>query len=211
MDTFIESVRTLIVVTGCLWALGCSAAPAAADVPDWTIAAPAPVALVEPKPVDCSQADDDLPSARMERRTSFWAEDPVLQDALGRVLGRLNTATGLGLSVAPGGVSVVLTDLPPEYGGLASDHIDIDVDITGLLVDQTLIHEVGHMLGARHLGPWEGVMSRCLGAASVLLTDSDLEQICSGALCTRFQPEIRPELDAIDAVAGVDGGPSGDE
>lgn len=194
---------------GCLWVLvaaaGCSAAPDAADgTPMWTVAAP--IIHSAPEAVDCGKADDDLPSARMDRPTKFWAEDALLQETLGRVLARLNAATGLGLSVELGGIDVVLTDLPPEYSGYASDHIDVDVEVTGPLVDLVLIHEVGHMLGAGHLGPFEGVMSRCTGADSEWLTDPDLMQICSGAPCTTFRPEIRPEvpasepeLDATDA------------
>jgi hypothetical protein len=144
-------------------------------------------------PIDCEQAEDPLPAAREHTPLTYWADDAGLQASLERVLGRLNTATGLGLVVALGGVPVEFADLSSRSIGRSSvEGIQIASDErTGLwsVVDRVLLHEVGHQLGARHLGPGEGVLSRCLGASSRTLTALDLEQICTAASCATFQPE----------------------
>jgi hypothetical protein len=138
--------------------------------------------------ITCDEGSDDMPGARESRPEVFWAEDPVLRTALTDVLKRVTKASGLPLSVTPGGVEVVFTDLPVGYAGLATDHIDVDVAVD-LRGTSLLMHEVLHMLGAQHLGPWEGVMARCIGNQSMLLTRADLEQLCSGAPCTAWNPE----------------------
>jgi len=164
---------------------GCSATgdDAAADAAPGS--APPATALDE-----CEQAADALPAARSSTRLTYWSDDNSLRGSLDRVLGRLNTATGLGLSVAPEGVLVeFVVDMPPELAGFSSDHIEISLDVW-LQLDEALLHEVGHQLGARHLGPREGVMSRCLVSGSALLTDADLAQICAASPCTTFQAEV---------------------
>jgi hypothetical protein len=184
-----------------LTAAGCASGETASD-PDWTAPLPGSVSAVRPsmtEEVDCSDAHDDaLPAARVDRPHLYWSEDPELRAALGRTLSRLSAATGLVLSVAPdaktpGAVQVVLTDLPEGVVGYAAGHIEIDVSLTGLQVDATLLHELGHTQGAEHLGAGEGVMSRCVGGSNLLLTDADLIQICSGAPCSTFLPEYRAE------------------
>lgn len=146
----------------------------------------APLLWASVGPMDCNEAADAVPEVRASRPVTYWADDAGLRAALVRVLARLNAATGLGLSVARGGVEVFYSDLPPEASGFASDHIEIDVAVSSL--DTVLLHEVGHILGARHLGPREGVMSRCVGVQHALLTEADLVQICAAAPCTTFLP-----------------------
>jgi hypothetical protein len=192
------AVRGWMVVALLALVAGCASEEATADAaPDWS----APVASsAMTEPVDCSDTTDDhLPEARVSRPHQYWAEDAELRAALGRVLARVNAATGLGLELedAPGAVQVFSTDLPEDVVGYASSHIEIDVSLRGLEVDSTLLHEVGHTQGAEHLGAGEGVMSRCVDGTFALLTDADLIQICSGAPCTTFVPEYRPELAAV--------------
>jgi hypothetical protein len=169
---------------------GCAGADEADADPVWGAGfeGQAKSAVTELPEIACGDSSDDMPSARQGRPETFWAEDPVLRAALVKVLARVTKATGLSLSVAPGGVEVVFTDLPTGYAGLATDHIDVDVAVD-LIGTSLLMHEVLHMLGAKHLGPWEGVMSRCIGNQSMLLTTADVEQVCSAAPCTTFLPE----------------------
>lgn len=171
-----------------LFAVGCANQADVGGAPVWPDPVPVIPAFAS-NPVDCNQVADDMPEGRVARPQAFWADDPGLRETLTRVVNRLNTATALDLSVAVGGVEAIIVDLPPESAGVASDHIDIDVDQTGQAQETVLLHEVGHMLGAKHLGPWQGVMSRCTGNQSWLLTNADLEEICSGAPCATFQPE----------------------
>jgi len=140
--------------------------------------------------IDCGSPDDDLPAARGEVPQTFWSDEPELRDMLGKALPRWSRATGLPLSVAPDGIMVVYTDLPTGMGGFASDHIDVDpTEFEPQWFETMLIHEVGHMLGSRHLGPYEGVMSRCLGMGETAITEADLDQVCAAAPCTTFVPE----------------------
>jgi hypothetical protein len=184
-------VAVLVLVCGCA-AEGPSAEPERIVMPG---SAPA-----FGEPIDCNATEDDeLPSTRRERAHFYWAEDAELRAALVRAIARINTATGLGLAVAAARDAVLVTrlELPEGVLGYASDHIELDAALTGEQLDATLIHEIGHTQGANHLGTGEGIMARCMGDSNVLLTDPDLIQICSGAPCTTFVPEYRPELAAV--------------
>jgi hypothetical protein len=178
-------------------AAGCAAEGPSAQ-PEWSVIPGSVSAFGEP--ADCNDAESDaLPSSRRERPRFYWSEDAETRGALVRVLTRLNAATGLELAVAldPDAVLVTVLDLPDGVLGYASDHIELDASLTGIQFEATLLHEVGHTQGAHHLGDGAGVMSRCIGESNVLLTDADLIQICSGAPCTTFVPEYRPELAAV--------------
>jgi hypothetical protein len=192
---------TVVLLAGC-------AAGGGSDVdgaPDWAIPRQAALVAASPvtepsppvpgPPIDCNApADmpaDHMPEDRIARPETFWAEDIELRAVLASAIDRLRAATGLELSVARGGVEAMVVDLPEGVGGNVSDHIAIDVDVVGPDVLTVMLHELGHVLGAMHLGPWEGVMSRCYPVSSALLTAADLVQICSAAPCTAFQPEIQ--------------------
>lgn len=180
-------------VVVCLAGLGtgCASEADAGDAPVWPVTARAAVtaAGVDP-PAYCDRTDDPMQDARISRPSTFWSANPELRATLVTVLARWSKATGLDLSVAGGGIEVVRVDLPADFGGFAFGHIQIDSSLTGPAIELTLLHEVGHLLGAGHLGPWEGVMSRCQSASSSLLTEADLMQVCSAAPCTTFQQEL---------------------
>jgi len=184
-----------------LFAVGCTSS--ADGAPVWTVPEQTPQQTVEQtvemppesvatdEPTDCADAADDMSGDRLSRPEAFWAEDEQVRGALSRVLERMSDATGLPLGMARGGVEAIVLDLPPGYLGFArGDHIEIDADVAEDTLDLVMLHELGHMLGAGHLGPSEGVMSRCGKGARSRLTSADLMQICSAAPCARFQPEV---------------------
>ena len=171
------------------WALvfcfGC-ASELADDAPVWDTT----VSPDDMPAIDCSQASDHMPTERRERQTVFWSDDAVLRDALSAALVRLNAATGLGLEVAPAGMPVIRLDLPEGTLGYAGRwRLEIEPGVGGALLEDVVVHELGHVLGAPHLGPGEGIMTRCLGAERASITEADLMLICSAAPCSTFQPE----------------------
>lgn len=168
----------------CVALAGCSAGGSVEGEADG-----APLLWASVGPMDCSEAADAVPEVRASRPVTYWADDAGLRAALVRVLTRLNAATGLGLSLARGGVEVSYSDLPPDTSGFALGDIEIDVAVAAESLDGVLLHELGHILGARHLGPLEGVMSRCVGVQTQRLTEADLVLICAAAPCAAFQPE----------------------
>lgn len=171
----------LLAVAWCV--LGCSGS---IDTPD--------VDLMHLHAVDCDQPGDPLPSLRDDFPRVFWAQDDTLRERLGTVLTRLQNATGVMLSVRPDGFGVVVQDLPNNVMGyMSGSRVTLDPqslsDDSG--VDAVLLHEIGHALGARHVDPEQGIMSRCLRSdGAQLLTGDDLEQICSAVSCAHLSPEI---------------------
>lgn len=157
------------------------------------VADPAPVYTThsEPVTIDCmAPADPELPE-QVAGPSTFAAEDPALQASLERVLSRLRHSAGLDLRADEHGARVAYSDLPDGVGGWASNRgAEIDVSVDAFALDTIVLHEVMHLIGANHLGPYEGVMSRCVGAGSIGLTAADLERLCAAAPCTAFAPEM---------------------
>lgn len=148
--------------------------------------------------VDCSEGADPLPSPMTaDHPRVFWSEDEQLRDALGAALARLRAATGIDLELGQGPDTTTAMagtrELPHNVLGHTTDHrrIDIDPDAADML-EAVVLHEAAHVLGARHVGPWEGVMSRCIevgGGPAPLLTTEDLMQICAASSCAYMAPE----------------------
>lgn len=174
---------TLRVVLPALLLAACASEPA-----DY-----APVfAAAEPEEIDCmAPADPELPEPRPAPR-AFLSSSPALQASLERVLPRLEHSAGLSLTLASsgGGVEVEFSDLPKGVLGWAgARRAQIDDAVDPFVLDTIVLHEVLHILGANHLGPFEGVMSRCVGAGTIGLTAADLERLCAAQPCTAFSPE----------------------
>jgi hypothetical protein len=142
----------------------------------------------------------DAAARAPESDLSIWAADEQLADMVLAVAPRIERATGLQVEATED----VATGLPMfwstrgQEGGWfglmhndtwgQSDFIAIDESTPVELQETIVLHEILHALGAEHVDGGAGVLSPEIWDA-FLLTAADLEEVCEGQDCTRFEPE----------------------
>lgn len=56
-------------------------------------------------------------------------------------------------------------------------------------INTVVLHEIMHVLGAEHGEKGSGIMSKRVPGTAMVITSTDLESLCSVAVCTAFNPE----------------------
>lgn len=135
--------------------------------------------------------------------TFVFTPDPVLEAETVKWAARWAAATGLDISVGPGGIRVIDDDAWSDasgqcgaeiatYRGSRLVHDEIHIDRTtpagcsgwGYVIG----HELGHSLGAGHTS--SGIMMEQLPVGHVYRINAEsLEQVCSHIACRAFNPE----------------------
>lgn len=123
------------------------------------------------------------------------APDEALAADVTEAAERWSAATGCTLEVSDAGVPVVLVTsiVRPdgtEAPGMTSatlDRVEINVRVRGASRKRSVLHELGHVLGGRHVVT-SGVLSGEKGYAPVI-DGASLASVCERLDCPAFSPE----------------------
>jgi hypothetical protein len=151
---------------------------------------------------DSVTSQSDAPEPPVETCGMVFSPVPELLEATGVAAARWSAATGCDVRVGDGGVPVSeKTDLRDNEGaviyGKASVILTADtreyVGCAGIVLSatrghSTLVHEMGHCLGA--VGHTDGGVIDDHSNGSMSITAPDLSLVCENLDCAGFSPEI---------------------